>query len=141
MLKKLVLYIITNGTGKEAVKFYQEALGATVNCTMYWKDQMPEVSAEQADLVMNAQLSIGDITFMISDENPDVVYTPGKNMSATLIYDNVEEATAVYHRLSYNAQSIDMEIQETFWSPAYANFTDQYGVLWQISTEIDEPKS
>lgn len=51
-----MLYIITDGTGKEGVRFYQEALGATVNCTMYWKNQIPDVSPERADLVMNAQL-------------------------------------------------------------------------------------
>lgn len=40
--------------------------------------------------------------FMISDENLD----------------------AVYYKISYNTRSIDIEIQEIFWSAAYVNLTD-----------------
>lgn len=33
---------------------------------------------------------------------------------------------------------IEMELQETFWSPLYGNVTDKYGVQWQLSTEPEE---
>jgi PhnB protein len=28
-----------------------------------------------------------------------------------------------------------MPLQETFWSPAYGQITDKFGIEWQVSTE------
>lgn len=53
-----------------------------------------------------------------------------------IIVDSVEEANALYEKLTVNAQEIVMEMQEMFWSPAYANFIDQFGIMWQINTEL-----
>lgn len=51
------------------------------------------------------------------------------------IPDSPEEAKELYQKLSQNAQHVFLELQETFWSPAYANLIDQFGVMWQINTE------
>lgn len=73
---------------------------------------------------------------MISDENPEFEYKHGYNMTACIIVDNAEDAKSIYEKLSKDAKNINLELQETFWSPAYANFEDKYGMMWQISTEV-----
>lgn len=136
MIKSIDTYLITDGNGQEAVKFYAEALKAEVISLMTWEEGVPNCPEEHKHLVMNAQLMIGAIRLMLSDENPEFEFKVGHNVVPTIMVDSVEEAKYLYDKLSVEAQSIAMPLQKTFWSPAYANFTDKFGVLWQISTEL-----
>ena len=86
--------------------------------------------------MLNAQLKVGNQRLMISDENPEFDYKQGHQMTACIIVDNVAEAQAIYDKLSRDARQISMPLQETFWSPAYANLEDKFGMMWQISTEV-----
>ncbi|WP_018143796.1 VOC family protein [Alloscardovia criceti] len=138
MIKSLEIYLVTDGNGQEAVEFYKKALDAELISMTLFKDQYPEVPPERANLVMNAQLKVGSQRLMISDENPDMEYKHGYNMTACIIVDSVEEAQKIYDKLSADANAVHLELQETFWSPAYANFEDKFGMMWQISTEINE---
>lgn len=136
MLKSIEAYLVTNGNGQEAVAFYQEALGAKLEQLNLYKDFMPDVPAELADFVMNAQLSVNGIRIMLSDNNPSMPYIEGNNITVALIFDDVESATEVYGKLSKEARKIEMELQAVPWSPAYANVTDKFGINWQINAEV-----
>ncbi|MCW6660697.1 VOC family protein [Aerococcaceae bacterium NML201209] len=137
MIKSLEIYLVTDGNGKEAVEFYKNALNAELVSMTFYKEHVPECPKEREHLVLNAQLKIGHHRLMISDENPDFEYKHGYNMTACIIVDSIEEATTIYDRLAVGAKRIHMELQETFWSPAYANLEDKFGMMWQISTEIE----
>ena len=137
MLKSIDVYLITNGNGVEAVDFYKEALGAELKCMMQWKDQVPDCPPEHADLVMNAQLMVNGIRLMISDENPDYPYQLGNQMTACIVTDSVDSTQEIYEKLSREAREIQMPLQETFWSPAYAHFIDKFGMFWQLTTEVE----
>ncbi|PCH11453.1 hypothetical protein A9Y57_01757 [Streptococcus parauberis] len=136
MVASINVYLITNGNGKEAVQFYKDVFNAEITNLMFWKDGVPDCPKEREDLVMNAQLEFNGLRLQLSDENPDFEYRAGGNMSAAIIVDSVEEAQDLYKKLTLNAQNILMELQEIFWSPAYANLIDQYGIMWQINTEL-----
>ncbi|MGT2949874.1 VOC family protein [Streptococcus cuniculi] len=136
MIKALEIYLVTDGNGKEAVEFYKEALNAEVISSLTWGEQIPDCPAERAHLLMNAQLKVGEQRLMISDENPDFDYKHGYNMTAAIIVDSVMSAQEIYSKLSQDARKIHLELQETFWSPAYANLEDKFGMMWQISTEV-----
>lgn len=136
MIKSIEVYLITDGNGKDAVEFYKEALNAEILSLTFFKDKIPNCPKENEDLVLNAQLKIGNNRIMISDENPDFKYKHGYNMTSCIIVDNAVEAKNIYDKLSIDARKIHMPLQETFWSVAYANFEDKFGMMWQISTEI-----
>lgn len=136
MIKSLEVYLVTNGNGKEAVEFYKDALNAEIISVSYFKDNVPNCPKEHEELVMNAQLKVGNQRLMISDENPEFEYKHGYNVTACIIVDKAEDAKSIYEKLSKDAKNINLELQETFWSPAYANFEDKYGMMWQISTEV-----
>lgn len=136
MVKALEIYLVTDGNGEEAVQFYKNVFDAEVVSLLYWKDKVPNCSKEHENLVLNAQLVFDGIRLMISDENPAETYKAGYNMTAAIVVDNVEEAKKLYDKLSVNAKKIHLELQETFWSPAYANLVDKFGMMWQITTEL-----
>ncbi|MXQ48941.1 hypothetical protein GRB29_06030 [Streptococcus pneumoniae] len=54
------------------------------------------------------------------------------------IPDTPEENKDLFEKLADGAQAIDMELQETPWSPAYGIVVDKFGMTWQVNTDIPE---
>lgn len=136
MIQSLVTYLVTNNNGKEAVSFYEKALGAKCTYITYWKDHVPNCPKEAEDYVMNAQLEVDGLRIMLSDNGPEYPWVSGGQMTACFMMDTVENAKKLYEALSEGAQDIQMPLGETFWSPAYASFTDKFGISWQINVEV-----
>ncbi|MBY4956982.1 VOC family protein [Streptococcus suis] len=138
MLKAMEVYLVTNGNGLEAIEFYKNALGATVEQVNLFKDFLPDCPAELENYVMNAQFRLnGQQRFMLSDNNPEMPYTVGDNITVALITDDAETAQELYSKLSVDATAINMELQAVPWSPAYGNVTDKFGISWQINAEVE----
>ncbi|MCQ6265110.1 VOC family protein [Fictibacillus sp. WQ 8-8] len=137
MIVGLYPYLVTNGNGQEAVKFYEKALNAKVLSVQTFGDQPenPEypVPAEAKDRVMNAHLKVGDHDLMLSDTFPGMPYETGDQVTVAITIDSVETSKEVFEKLKEGGQVI-MELQETFWSPSYGQLKDKFGVTWQIST-------
>lgn len=57
-------------------------------------------------------------------------------MTACIQLDSAEAAKVLYDKLAADAQKIDLELQETPWSPAYGNLIDKFGMNWQINADI-----
>ncbi|HEM4873484.1 TPA: VOC family protein [Streptococcus suis] len=137
MLKAMEVYLVTNGNGLEAIEFYKNALGATVEQVNLFKDFLPDCPAELENYVMNAQFCLNGQRFMLSDNNPEMPYTVGDNITVALITDDAETAQELYSKLSVDATAINMELQAVPWSPAYGNVTDKFGISWQINAEVE----
>lgn len=143
MIQKIYPYLVMNGNGQEAVKFYESALEAKLVGLQTFGD-MPEnpefpTPPEAKNLVLNAHLKVGDTDLMLSDNFPGQPYQIGSNVTIALIVNTVEKAKEVFGKLEDGGQ-IGMPLQETFWSPAYGSVTDKFGINWQISTETSENK-
>lgn len=136
MLKSMEVYLVTNGNGIEAIEFYKQALGATVEQVNLYKDFLPDCPAELENFVMNAQFRLNGQRFMLSDNNPEMPFTQGDNITVALITDDAETAQDLFAKLSDGAQKIHMDLQAVPWSPAYGNLTDKFGINWQINAEV-----
>lgn len=130
------IYLVLNGKGLEAIAFYQQALGAKVTQVNLYKDTLPDCPKELENFVMNAQFDLNGQRFMLSDNHPEMPYQEGNNITVALITDTSDSARELFDNLSVNAKAIEMELQEVPWSPAYGSLVDQFGIHWQINTEI-----
>lgn len=137
MLKAMEVYLVTEGNGLEAIEFYKEALGAIVEQVNLYKDFLPDCPKELENFVMNAQFRLNGQRFMLSDNNPEMPYTAGDNITVALITDDAETAQDLFTKLSKDAKAIAMELQAVPWSPAYGNLTDKFGINWQINAEVE----
>lgn len=138
MVLSIFPYLMLNGNGQEAVKFYEHALGAEVLAMQTFGD-MPEnpeypTPAEAKDRVMNAQLKVGNTHLMLSDTFPGTPYQLGSQVTVAISISEPEKAKDIFGKLQDGGQ-VQMPLQETFWSPAYGQLTDKFGITWQISTE------
>ncbi|WP_079508600.1 VOC family protein [Mesobacillus jeotgali] len=138
MIIGIVPYLVTNGNGQEAVKFYQEALGAEVISLQTFGDMPanPEypLPEDAKDRVLNAQMKIGNASLMLSDTFPGHPYQLGSQVTIALLVNDAAEAAEIFEKLQVDGK-VTMPIQETFWSSAYGQVTDKFGIEWQVSTE------
>ncbi|HFU4116234.1 TPA: VOC family protein [Streptococcus suis] len=137
MLKAMEVYLVTDGNGLEALEFYKHALGATVEQVNMFKDFLPDCPAELENYVMNAQFRLPNgQRFMLSDNNPEMPYSVGDNITVALITDDTETAQDLFAKLSEGAMQITMDLQAVPWSPAYGSLQDKFGIHWQVNAEV-----
>lgn len=134
-------YIITDGNGQEAVRFYEHALDATVHGIQTFADlpadpQM-QIPDDAKDRVMHAHLEVGNTAMMISDTFPGQPYPIGVQVTIAITVDNVEKSKEVFQKLMEGGQEV-MALQETPFSPSYGQVMDKFNVTWHVSTHVSE---
>ncbi|MCQ6278631.1 VOC family protein [Bacillus sp. EB600] len=138
MTLKLIPYFVMNGNAKEAIQFYEKALGAQV-LFMQSFGEMPEnpefpLPAEAKDLVSHASIKVGETDLMFSDTFPGQSVQSGNQVTICITTDNADQARQMFTALQDGGQ-VTMPLQETFFSPAYGNVTDKFGISFQVFTE------
>ncbi|MDM5190319.1 VOC family protein [Bacillus sp. DX4.1] len=132
-------YLVLNGNGQEAVKFYENALDAKVEIIQTFGEipENPEypISDEAKDRILHAHLKVGNTDLMISDTFPGQPYETGSQVTIAIRISDVEKAKEVFGKLQDGGQVV-MPLQETFWSPSYGQVKDKFGIEWQISTLV-----
>ncbi len=135
----LVPYLVFNGNCEEAVNFYQAALGGESQI-LHFGDAPPNpafpVPEHVKNLVMHAELRKDGHVIRFSDTFPNSPYNAGNNISFSLEFDTKETTQSTFEVLSKDG-TIEMELQETFFSPLYGKFTDKFGVIWQVSCKAE----
>ncbi len=136
----LIPYFVFNGNCEEAVKFYQTILGGEVTI-MHFGDAPPNPAFQVPDnlknLVLHAELRKDGHIIRFSDTFPNAPYNAGNTISFSLDFATKDETKEMFEALSEDGK-IEMEPQETFFSPLYSKFTDKFGVMWQISCIIKQ---
>lgn len=138
MILGMYPYLVLDGNGQEAIKFYESALDAKVLGVQTFGD-MPEnpeypTPIEAKDRVLNGHLQVGHTDLMVSDTFPGQPYQIGSQVTIAITIDTIEKSKEVFEKLSEDGQ-IMMPLQETFWSPSYGQVTDKFGITWQVSTQ------
>jgi PhnB protein len=133
-------YIVTEGCGKEAVKFYQEAIDAKVLQVQTFGD-MPAnpdfpIPDEMKQRIINAHLKVGDTDLMISDTFAGQVLPIGDQVTISLATNDIEKTREVFAKLQEEGEIL-MALEKTFWSPLYGQVKDKFGVTWQVTTVVD----
>jgi Uncharacterized protein conserved in bacteria len=138
MTVKLTPYITLEGRTKEAIKFYEQAIGAEVLSIISY-GEMPDMPSTFTDdlksLVAHAKLKVGETELMLSDA-PGGVIPAGKRVTICITTNEVEKSKRIFEALREDGQ-VNMPFQEEVFSPGFGDVTDKFGVTFQIYTEIE----
>ncbi|MGE0857756.1 MAG: VOC family protein [Gammaproteobacteria bacterium] len=129
-------YLAFDGSCAEAMAFYAEALGGTLERVLRAADSpMAEHFKEHPEAVVHARLRLpGDSLLMAGDVGP-MPYEGIKGVSITLNYDTVAAAERAFDALAARA-TVVMPLQATFWARTWGMLTDHYGTPWIINGEL-----
>jgi PhnB protein len=138
MTLRLIPYFVMNGNAREAIQFYEKALGAQVLFSQSF-GEMPEnpdypLPAEAKNLISHATIKIGESEVMLSDTFPGQDHHSGNQVTICISTDDADAVRKMFDALQQGGQVI-MPLQETFFSPAYGQLIDKFGISFQLFTE------
>jgi PhnB protein len=136
---KLTTHLHYGGNCAEALRFYEEHLGAKILFSMTY-EQMPEPKnippgCEQG--ILHASIRIAETTIMAGDAPADR-FQPMRSAYLALSVDSDEEAERIYALLTDGGEVI-MPMAETFFALRFAMLRDKFGILWMIIHERPMP--
>ncbi|MEK5238848.1 VOC family protein [Paenibacillus sp. FSL L8-0470] len=140
MTVKLTPYITLEGRVKEAIQFYEQAIGAEI-LSMVTYGEMPDMPGtfidDLSNLVAHAKLKVGVTELMLSDAPGGSPSENGKRVTICITTNEVEESKRMYEALRQEGQ-VNMPFKEEPFSPGFGDVTDKFGVTFQIYTEIED---
>jgi PhnB protein len=138
MKVKLTPYLNMEGNAREAIRFYENAIGAEVIAISTYGD-MPEMPNTFTDdlknLVAHAKLQVGETELMFSDSPSGSPIPKGKQVTICITTTNVEKSKQIFEALRQDGQ-VNMPFEETPFSTGFGDVTDKFGVTFQIFTEV-----
>lgn len=134
------IYLSFNGDCDAAFRFYEERLGATRG-GMFTYAQSPmanTVSPEWGRKIMHGSIALGALTIAGADSPPGQYERP-QGFRVFLEVDDPADTERLFNALAENG-TIEMALQETFWSRAFGVLTDRFGIPWTLScSQAPEP--
>ena len=136
-MAKINPYLMLNGTAKAAAEFYQKVFNGTINNLLRYSDTGHELPESAKDYLVHANLSFEENTIMFSDALPGNEQIYGDQVTLAYVTHCPDQAAKIFNALKDGGQIL-MDLQETFFSPAFGSLKDKFGIIWQISTEKKE---
>ncbi len=126
-------YISFRGNCKEALDFYQSALGAKLVFSQTFGDSpMPDMGARE--MIMHATLDIEGSILMLSDDPSPGPGPDGCNISLTIALSDAAKAEELFGKLAVGG-TVLMGLEKTFWAEKFGMVKDKFGVLWMVNCE------
>ncbi len=138
------IYLTFEGNCRDAFEFYQSVFGGEFSYVGTFRDmpvdpESPPIPEAHLDRVMHLSLPISKETILMGSDTggewaSKVVV--GNNFSISVNTDSMDKANQIFNALAANGQII-MPMNKTFWSSYFGMLTDQFGVNWMVSFELE----
>ncbi len=128
-------YLFFDGNCREALNFYADVLGGTVEDMLTYEEAPAdsEVPDARQDSIMHGCVNLGGRRLMGTDSCPDDLQRPvGANV--VLSYADPEQGERVFNQLAEGGV-VGMAYQQTFWAYRFGMVTDRFGIPWMINCE------
>ncbi|HEV2891444.1 MAG TPA: VOC family protein [Frankiaceae bacterium] len=135
MASRLNPYLAFPGTAREAMTFYESALGGTLEIVTF--EDAGAQDAPDPKQVMHARLETAKgFTLMASDLPPGADHVAGTNVAVSLSGDDEAELRGYWDALSADS-TITMPLEKQMWGDVFGSCTDRFGIHWMVN--ISQP--
>jgi PhnB protein len=133
-------YLAFNGDCREAMRFYERALGLGAKLEMMMSGADSPVAAqipkEHAHRILHARLRFDDGSCIYAGDTPvHMSYDGIKGVTIAMNYPSCSEAESVFKALSEGGK-VTMPFQPAFWAKGAGMVTDKFGTPWNINGEL-----
>jgi PhnB protein len=137
-MKNIVPILGFNGNCREAMTFYQQCLGGTLQVMTGSESPLADqLSPEMQHGVMHAHLQSESATLMGSDMmGPNL--KPGNGITLSPWCSSEEEVHRVFNALAEGGQ-IEYSPRVMFWGGLEGRLTDKFGQAWTVVHSTDLP--
>lgn len=128
-------YLTFNGNCREAMNFYQQCIGGTLQLQTVGETPLAaQLPGQMKNCILHATLKNGALLLMGSDMVSDNGLQRGNAVSLCLLCSSEEELRTRYARLSENGMATH-PVEKTFWGALLGGLTDRYGNTWLLNYE------
>lgn len=136
-------YLFFDGNTREAVHFYEKALGGKVMGIMTYGDMPADpnhpLTDDMKDRVMHAHLKVGDADLMFSDTFAGMPYQPGNTIQIAIHPKEEAIAREIFAALEDGGQVV-IPLHKTDFSPLYGMVKDKFGVNFNVNVPGEQPQ-
>lgn len=132
-MKAFQPYLNFDGKTREAMTFYNDAFGGTMQMQTYTDAKVPAPPGNE-NRVIHARIEVGSAILMASDSMPGQGVTFGNNAHINIDCDSKDEVDRLMSALGAGGK-ITMPGQDTFWGAYFGMLTDKFGVHWMFNAE------
>jgi PhnB protein len=132
MTTQLNPYLNFRDTTRQAMEFYQDALGGELTMNTFAEYHASEDPAEQ-DKIMHAQLRTpAGLTLMAADTPNSMEYNPGNNFAVSLSGEDEAELRGYWDKLSDGGTTV-MPLEKAPWGDTFGMCVDRFGTSWMVN--------
>lgn len=124
-------YLIFGGKARDAIALYQKTLGATVQTVRRFGDVDDSCPEAQRDLVMHAELRVGNAVILLSDGPGEGGPPSGGAVSIALDLDDPDELRRCLEALGATGKVVQPPV-DTPWGALFGVAVDTFGVSWMF---------
>jgi len=128
-------YLIFNGDCEQALKFYEQTLGAKIEfLTRYTGSPAAEhAPSDWGDKVLHATMKIDGNVVMASDAPPGHYQKP-QGVSISISLNDTAKGESIFNALAEGGTTT-MPFSKTFWASGFGMCTDRFGIPWMVNCE------
>ena len=128
-------YIMFGGNCEEALKFYEQALGAKIDSLMKNAGSPAEqhMPPDWGDKVLHARFTIDGNVVMASDAPPGHFAQP-QGFSLSLSLNDTSKGEQLFNKLAEGG-TLQMPFGPTFWAKGFGMCVDRFGIPWMVNCE------
>jgi len=132
---QVTTYLAFSGDCRQAFEMYERVLGGKITFMMtQGESPMAEKTApEWKDKIMHASLETPGGGIISGADHPQGRKVEPSGFCVSVQVDQKPEAERIFKALAEGGKT-QMELQQTFWSPAFGMCIDKFGVPWMVNT-------
>ncbi|WP_316752325.1 VOC family protein [Streptomyces herbicida] len=131
MTSRLNPYLSFNGDARQAMEFYKEIFGGTLDLNVFGDFGQPDAAG--ADKIMHGMLETpSGFTLMGADTPPGMERTIGDNFAVSLSGDDDAELRGYWEKLSAGG-SVSVPLEKQMWGDVFGMCTDRFGIPWMVN--------
>src|SRR5690349_8653348 len=119
-------YLMFNGTCEQALKFYEQSIGAQIQ-TMMKSEGSPaaeHMPPDWGDKIIHARFKLGNTVIMASDA-PQGNYSQPTGFNVSISLDDPAKGEQLFNKLSEGG-SVKMPFGPTFWAKGFGMCVDRF---------------
>jgi PhnB protein len=130
----LIPYLHFGGNCEEALHFYAQVLGGTVEITQRYDNPAMNAPEDYKQKVLHGRLHFGDLHIYASDVFPGqgVAQSSG-DAALSLAFTDPDMGKQVFGLLAEGGK-VGVPFEKQFWGEWHGNLVDRYGIRWMVNS-------
>ena len=125
-------YLSFRGQAREAMEFYQSALGGELTVSTFGDFQMPDIGEDEADKVMHSQLTTPAGFTLMGADVPSSMPMDVSNGTVSISGDEADEIRGYWDALAGGGQ-VTLPLEQAPWGDYFGQLTDKFGINWMVN--------